>query len=47
MKVIIKAREGMGNVELAQRPVPEINENEVLIKIRKAGICGTDFHIYK
>ena len=47
MKAIIKAREGIGNVELAQRPVPQINENEVLIKVRKAGICGTDFHIYK
>jgi NADPH:quinone reductase-like Zn-dependent oxidoreductase len=32
MKAIIKAAAGMGNVELAKRPVPEINENEVLIK---------------
>ncbi len=47
MKAIIKAAAGMGNVELVQRPVPEINENEVLIKIKKAGICGTDYHIYK
>lgn len=47
MKAIIKAEAGMGNVQLVQRPVPEINENEVLIKVKKAGICGTDFHVYK
>jgi len=27
-------------------PVPEIGINEVLIKIQKAAICGTDVHIY-
>jgi threonine 3-dehydrogenase len=47
MRAIIKAREGLGNVELVDRPIPEINENQVLIKIKKAGICGTDFHVYK
>lgn len=26
--------------------VPKINDNEVLIKIRKTAICGTDLHIY-
>jgi len=27
-------------------PVPVINTNEVLIKVEKTGICGTDLHIY-
>lgn len=27
-------------------PVPEINDNEVLIKVKACGICGTDPHIY-
>lgn len=28
-------------------PVPEIGINDVLIKIKKSAICGTDLHIYK
>ena len=27
-------------------PVPEIGPNDVLIKVRKTAICGTDVHIY-
>src|SRR5688572_8979560 len=27
-------------------PVPGIREDEVLIKVRRAGVCGTDVHIY-
>ena len=27
-------------------PVPEIGPNDVLIKVRKASICGTDIHIW-
>ncbi|HBS52321.1 MAG TPA: L-threonine 3-dehydrogenase [Coxiellaceae bacterium] len=27
-------------------PVPEIGSNDVLIKIKKTAICGTDLHIY-
>ena len=28
------------------KPVPEVGYNDVLIKIRKTAICGTDIHIY-
>lgn len=28
-------------------PMPGVRPNDVLIKIRKAAICGTDLHIYK
>ncbi|OYU18246.1 MAG: L-threonine 3-dehydrogenase [Rhodobacteraceae bacterium PARR1] len=28
------------------RPVPEIGPDDVLIRIRKTGICGTDIHIW-
>ena len=27
-------------------PEPKIRDNEVLIKVRRAGVCGTDVHIY-
>jgi threonine dehydrogenase-like Zn-dependent dehydrogenase len=35
-----------GVIKVKQVPVPEINENEVLIKVKYTGICGTDWSIY-
>lgn len=32
--------------ELTQVPIPQIGPTEVLIRVEKAGVCGTDFHIY-
>ena len=45
MKALVKAepKEGLWK---EQRPVPEIGPDDVLIKIRKTGICGTDIHIW-
>ncbi len=34
------------NLKIETVPVPEIKENEVLIKVKACGICGTDPHIY-
>lgn len=31
---------------LEKQPVPEIGDNDVLIKVLKTSICGTDIHIY-
>lgn len=31
---------------MQDQPVPEPGEDEVLIKVRKTAICGTDMHIY-
>ncbi len=35
------------NLELAERPMPEIGMGEALIKIHYAGICGSDLLVYK
>lgn len=35
-----------GLIEFREVEVPEIGENEVLIKIMKIGICGSDIHVY-
>jgi len=45
MKALVKAwpKEGLWLQEI---PVPGISHNEVLIKILKTAICGTDVHIY-
>jgi len=47
MKAIIKEKRAPKSIILTEKDVPKINDDEVLIKINKAGICGTDFHIYK
>lgn len=39
-----KPEEGLWMV---QAPVPEIGPDDVLIRINKTGICGTDIHIWK
>lgn len=33
-------------MELSERPSPEVADGEVLIRIRRVGLCGTDFHIF-
>src|SRR5271166_5787991 len=36
-----------GRLALVERPRPEPRGNEVLVRIRRMGICGTDFHIFQ
>ncbi|MDJ0763857.1 MAG: L-threonine 3-dehydrogenase [Myxococcota bacterium] len=45
MKALVKERAAPG-IWMIDRPIPKIGFNEVLIKIRKTAICGTDIHIY-
>ena len=45
MRAIAKVRPGPG-LELVEVPVPVPGINEVLIKVKKTSICGTDVHIY-
>ena len=45
MKVLAKARPEPG-LWMEHRPVPEIGPDDVLIRVRKTGICGTDIHIW-
>ena len=35
-----------GSLQLTQRPVPARPEAEVLVRIRRVGVCGTDMHIF-
>jgi threonine 3-dehydrogenase len=46
MQALVK-REAAPGIWLEQVPVPEPGTNEVLIKVEKTAICGTDLHIYK
>jgi 2-desacetyl-2-hydroxyethyl bacteriochlorophyllide A dehydrogenase len=36
-----------GRLVLETRPVPEPGPGEVLVRIRRVGVCGTDMHIYQ
>jgi threonine 3-dehydrogenase len=45
MKALVKARPEQG-IWMERVPVPEIGPNDVLVKVRKTAICGTDVHIY-
>jgi threonine 3-dehydrogenase len=46
MKALVKSRAEAG-LWLEDVPEPEIGLNDVLIKVDRTGICGTDVHIYK
>ena len=46
MKALVKAKAEKG-IWLQEVDIPEIGPNDVLIKISKTAICGTDLHIYK
>jgi threonine 3-dehydrogenase len=45
VKALVKTTAGPG-FELKDVPKPGIREDEVLIRVRRAGVCGTDVHIY-
>ena len=44
MKSLVKAKAEKG-IWLQDTPEPEVGHNDLLIKIRKTAICGTDMHI--
>jgi threonine 3-dehydrogenase len=46
MKALVKSYPEKG-IWMKEVPVPQIGPNDVLIKIKKSAICGTDLHIYK
>ncbi|WP_430822200.1 L-threonine 3-dehydrogenase [Carboxylicivirga caseinilyticus] len=46
MKALVKSKAEKG-IWLAEVKVPQVGPNDVLIKVKKSAICGTDLHIYK
>ena len=45
MKALVKAKPEVG-IWMEDAPIPKIAPNEVLIKVHRTSICGTDMHIY-
>jgi len=46
MRALVKAKAETG-LWMGEASKPEIAEDQVLIKIRRTAICGTNLHIYK
>jgi threonine 3-dehydrogenase len=45
MKALVKSHAKEG-IWLEDMPEPDVGNNDVLVKIKKTAICGTDIHIY-
>src|SRR5271154_298641 len=45
MKALVKEKPEPG-LWLADQPIPQIGPDDVLVKVHKTGICGTDIHIF-
>ena len=45
MKTLMKLKPEEG-IWMSEAPVPEIGHNDILIRVSKTAICGTDVHIY-
>src|SRR5512142_132374 len=46
VRALVKASAEPG-FTLREVPEPTIRDDEVLIRVRRAGVCGTDVHIYE
>ncbi len=46
MKALVKSRPEPG-IWMEQVPIPQAGPSDVLVKVRKSAICGTDVHIWK
>src|SRR5579885_3631483 len=46
MKALVKSEAAAG-LRLCEVPIPEIGINDVLVRVDRASICGTDLHIYQ
>jgi L-iditol 2-dehydrogenase len=47
VKALMKVAKGVGNIEIRDIDIPKIpQEDWVLIKVKAAGVCGTDLHIW-
>ena len=42
MKAVVKYEPGEGKIEVREVPIPEIGDDDVLIEVKAAGVCGSD-----
>ena len=42
MKAVVKTQPGPGGIEIKEVPIPTIGDNDLLIEVKAAGVCGSD-----
>lgn len=47
MKALVKKELGFGNLEVMEREIPTLENDQVKIEVKCAGICGSDIHTYE
>ncbi|MDR1518625.1 MAG: zinc-binding dehydrogenase [Planctomycetota bacterium] len=47
MKAVIKFGRKDGEVEAREVPIPEMGDNQVLLRVKAAGVCGSDVHMWR
>ena len=47
MKAVVKTERAYGKIEVSDVPLREVGPGEALIRVRAAGVCGSDVSIYK
>jgi L-iditol 2-dehydrogenase len=45
MRALVKTAVGQGNLEVRDVPVPQAGADEVLVRVRACGICGSDLKL--
>ena len=38
--------QGKGKINVEERPIPALRDNEILLRVAACGVCGTDVHIF-
>jgi L-iditol 2-dehydrogenase len=46
MKALRKLKRGVGNMEVVDIKPPVAREHEVIVEVKRAGVCGTDIHVF-
>lgn len=46
MKAVVKYEPGIDKMELREVPVPEIGDDDVLVEVKYAGVCGSDIAFF-
>lgn len=47
MMAVVRQGLGYGEVGMEERPVPDIGEYDVLLRVKAAGLCGSDVNTYR
>ncbi|MFD1407489.1 zinc-binding dehydrogenase [Kroppenstedtia eburnea] len=47
MKALVKREPGFGNLEIVEIGEPQVGKDQVKIRVKYAGICGSDIHTYE